>query len=107
MIESFTLSGELRHQASGDVHYHVSFAGFEVIWDDPFYEMSLTWSEFEDVNSTGNLNTVQFSNATNQSIGQNLSRRMVTSVRKRKGLQVDEKVIKEDADKQRTMTKMK
>ena len=33
LMESFSLAGELRHQGSGDVHYHAQFCGFEVCQD--------------------------------------------------------------------------
>lgn len=93
-VESFTLSGELRHGGGGDVHYHAKFHGFKVMPEDPFYEMSLNQEELED---EGDITDISL---------QTTGRKILTSIRKRKGLVVDERMVK-DATKQRTMTRMK
>ena len=98
-VESFTLSGELRHEASGDVHYHAKFAGFEVIPEDPFCEYALTPEELAD---EGEVLGAQVLSAR----ARNVPRKILTSIRKRKGLPIDERVVK-NAEKQRTMTRMK
>ena len=97
LVETFGLSGELRHQGSGEVHYHAQFAGFELISDDPFPEFSRT---DEDAADEGDL-------VDGQQLGaQNTARKILSRIRKRKGLAIDEKVVK-DSNKQRTMTRMK
>lgn len=93
MAESFSLADKLREEASGDVHWCISFRGFEILDEDPFYDQSLTQCELEDVNR--------------EDLADNLARKMLNLVRKRKGLATDEKIIKDFSDKQRTMTKMK
>ena len=93
MAESFQLADRLREQASGDVHWSIAFGGFEVLDEDPFYEQSLSIDELEDVNR--------------EDLPHNISRKMLNYARTRKGLPTEEKIIKEDSDKQRTMTKMK
>ena len=93
MADSFSLADKLREEASGDVHWSVCFSGFEVLDEDPFYEQALSQSELEDVNC--------------EDLAENISRKMLNLVRRRKGLATDEKIIKEYSDKQRTITKMK
>ncbi|CAD7925133.1 unnamed protein product [Amoebophrya sp. A120] len=95
MVESFNLSNEIRHVASGEVHYHARFFGFEMIEEDPFAEQARTQ---EDVEIEGdNLS---------EAATQNIPRKILTSVRRRKGLAIDERVVK-DGTKQRNLTKMK
>ena len=96
MIESFTLSGELRH-AAGDVHYNVSFLGFRTLAEDPFYECSRTLDEIEDEGEIVVENPDQAAS---------ISRRILTGVRRRKGLPVDQVMVR-GADKQRTITRNK
>ncbi|CAD7936307.1 unnamed protein product [Amoebophrya sp. A25] len=98
MVESFNLSGEIRHVASGDVHYHARFLRFETIPEDPFPEQALTQ---EDIEVEGETNLRMADSATH-----NIPRKILTSVRKRKGLLIDERVVK-DAQKQRNLTRMK
>lgn len=64
--------------------------------DDPFYELSLTQEEVE----------VEGEMDQNANAEKNVARKIITKIRKRKGLAVDERVVK-DANKQRTMTRMK
>lgn len=99
MVESFNLSNEIRHVASGEVHYHARFLGFEKLGEDPFAEQSRTQ---EEVEVEGDFRA-HFPSAEG---AQSVSRKILTSVRKRKGMAIDERVVK-DAQKQRTMTKMK
>ena len=94
LLESFSLAGELRH--SGDVHYQSVFAGFELVQEDPFWEYSLTQEEVE----------VEGDVDENAGRTQNIARKIVAKIRKRKGLVLDALVVK-DATKQRTMTRMK
>ncbi|XP_055388615.1 elongation factor-like GTPase 1 [Condylostylus longicornis] len=97
IIESFGLALELRSRASGQVSLHVQFSHWQMIEEDPFPEalMSEEVSELEDEGESGFL-----------SFPSNISRKIIYTIRKRKGLPTDEKVVA-TATKQRTLTRNK
>lgn len=93
VVESFSLSGELRQQGSGDVHWHASFSGFSVIDEDCFGDLNLTQADLED-------------EGLQLAARKCISRDIIKGVRKRKGF-LGEEVMVKDATKQRNLTRMK
>jgi len=93
VAESFGLSEEILKQTSGAASTQMMFHHWEVLNQDPFFVAS-TEEELEDIGE--NLG----------GIAPNLARQYIDSIRKRKGLQVEEK-IDQHADKQRTRKKNK
>jgi ribosome assembly protein 1 len=92
--ESFGFSESLRKQTSGFASAQMVFSHWETVDVDPFWTPR-TEEELEDV---GLENNTEASN--------NLARKLVNGVRKRKGLRMEEKIV-EKAEKQRTLTKNK
>lgn len=97
LSESFGLVDELRKKASGLAHYQAWFSHWQTLDEDPFYELALTDEKYEDNGEAGSL----------ERYPHNVSRKLITQIRKRKGLPVDEKIISSESTKQRTMTRMK
>eukprot|EP00397_Hematodinium_sp_SG-2012_P009846 GEMP01009943.1.p1 GENE.GEMP01009943.1~~GEMP01009943.1.p1 ORF type:complete len:928 (-),score=144.75 GEMP01009943.1:481-3264(-) len=97
LSESFGLVDELRTKASGLAHYSAWFSHWQMLDEDPFYELSLNDEDYEDHGEAGSL----------ERYPHNVSRKLITQIRKRKGLPVDEKIISSDSTKQRTMTRNK
>jgi len=95
--ESFGLVDEIRTKASGLAHFSSWFSHWQTLDEDPFYETNLKLEDHEDNGEAGSINRYPH----------NTSRKLLVSIRKRKGLVVDEKVLSQDSTKQRTMTKMK
>ena len=91
MIENFGFAEELRKKASGLASPQLVFSHWEVLDIDPFWQPRTE----EELSHFGE-----------KSDSENLARKYLNTVRKRKGLAVDEKVV-ESATKQRTLTKMK
>merc|ERR1719397_26405 len=90
VVGSFQLGTELRNATGGNVIPQMSFCGFEVIWEDPFW----TPTTLEEVSEYGG--TLHEAIARN-----NHARALIRHVRQRKGLEIEEKVVKV-ATKQRT-----
>jgi ribosome assembly protein 1 len=119
VIESFGFAEELRKQTSGAAHSQLIFnnsnatastsssssdgtdsssgprggGGWEILDKDPFF-VALTEEELEDIGS--NLGGV----------APNIARQYVDQIRRRKGLPVEEQIVKH-AEKQRTLSKKK
>ena len=91
VIESFGFAEELRRMTSGAVLPQLVFSHWQTLIEDPFY----TRKTFEELEEFGD-----------QPILDNLPKTFINKVRKRKGMQTDEKLVIH-ADKQRTLTKMR
>lgn len=91
VIESFGFAEELRRMTSGLVLPQLVFSHWETMLDDPFY----TRKTVEEMEEFGD-----------QPFLDNLPKTFINKVRRRKGLQTDEKLVIH-ADKQRTLTKMR
>ncbi|CCC71091.1 hypothetical protein NCAS_0G02040 [Naumovozyma castellii] len=87
VVEAFGLSEDIRKKTSGSAQPQLVFSGFECIDMDPFW-VPTTEEELEELGDTADK--------------ENIARRHMNSIRKRKGLFVEEKVI-ENAEKQRTL----
>lgn len=92
LAESFGLAHDLRTASSGYVAFHCAFSHWETSEEDPFQEASLTPDEIEELGEGP--------------LPPNRARKLISAIRKRKGLQTDEKVISV-ASKQRTVTRNK
>lgn len=91
VIESMNFANELRKSTSGEAIPQLVFSHWEVLDVDPAWEPQTTeelahWGEKSD--------------------SENIAKNYINSVRKRKGLATDEKII-EYAEKQRTLSKNK
>lgn len=89
VVEAFGFSEDIRKKTSGAAQPQLVFAGFECIDLDPFW-VPTTIEELEDLGDTADK--------------ENIARKHMNAIRKRKGLFVDEKVI-QNAEKQRTLKK--
>ncbi|KAI9000018.1 hypothetical protein BC832DRAFT_563311 [Gaertneriomyces semiglobifer] len=87
IIESFGFADELRKRTSGAAQPQLVFEGFEVLDEDPFWVPS-TEEELEDLGEKADR--------------ENLAKKYLEGVRKRKGLFVEKKLV-EHAEKQRTL----
>eukprot|EP00172_Hildenbrandia_rubra_P001763 Plantae.Rhodophyta-Hildenbrandia_rubra.ctg23534.p1 GENE.Plantae.Rhodophyta-Hildenbrandia_rubra.ctg23534~~Plantae.Rhodophyta-Hildenbrandia_rubra.ctg23534.p1 ORF type:complete len:707 (+),score=134.06 Plantae.Rhodophyta-Hildenbrandia_rubra.ctg23534:1144-3264(+) len=94
VIESFGFADTLRKVTSGLAAPQFTFGGWNTVEQDPFW-VPTTEEEVEDI---GLEDTTEINN--------NLARKLVDKVRKRKGLRVEEKTV-EKAEKQRTLSKKK
>ncbi|KTW28205.1 GTPase RIA1 [Pneumocystis jirovecii RU7] len=86
VIESFGFSEDIRKKTSGAANPQLVFSGFEILNQDPFWIS--TTKELEDDGSIENK--------------ENVSRKYINDIRKRKGLFIDEKIVSR-AEKQRTL----
>jgi ribosome assembly protein 1 len=84
---------EIRKQTGGVANPQLVFDHYTVISDDPFW-MPTTEAEIEEHGEHA------------AESAPNLARTLIDSVRKRKGLAVDEKIV-QHAEKQRTLAKKK
>ncbi|XP_061390820.1 elongation factor-like GTPase 1 [Musca vetustissima] len=91
VIESFNFAQEIRKQTSGLACPQLMFSHWEVIDIDPFW-VPTTEEEFTHYGEKAD--------------SANRAKLYMDSVRRRKGLYVDEKVV-EHAEKQRTLSKKK
>lgn len=91
VIESFGFAEELRRMTSGAVIPQLVFSHWQTIPEDPFY-VRRTAEEMEEFGD--------------QPIQDNLPKVFINKVRKRKGMQTDEKLVVH-GEKQRTLTKMR
>lgn len=89
VVEAFGFSEDIRKKTSGAAQPQLVFAGFECIDMDPFW-VPTTEEELEELGETADK--------------ENIARRHMNNVRRRKGLFVNEKLI-ENAEKQRTLKK--
>lgn len=89
VVEAFGFSEDIRKKTSGAAQPQLAFAGFECIDLDPFW-VPTTEEELEELGETADR--------------ENIARRHMNNIRRRKGLFVDEKVI-QNAEKQRTLKK--
>ncbi|KAG7178014.1 elongation factor-like GTPase 1 [Homarus americanus] len=91
VIESMNFANELRKSTSGEAMPQLVFSHWEILNIDPFWEPQTT----EEVMHWGE-----------KSDSENVARKYINAVRKRKGLAIDEKIV-EFAEKQRTLSKNK
>ncbi|CAL8086484.1 unnamed protein product [Orchesella dallaii] len=91
VVESFDFANEVRRQTSGLALPQLVFSGWEVLEIDPFWQPT---TEEEYLHFGEKADT------------ENRARKYMNSVRKRKGLRVEEKIV-EFAEKQRTLTRNK
>ncbi|CAI4050027.1 hypothetical protein N7582_004812 [Saccharomyces uvarum] len=89
VVEAFGLSEDIRKRTSGAAQPQLVFSGFECIDLDPFW-VPTTEEELEEQGDTADK--------------ENIARRHMNAIRRRKGLFIEEKVI-ENAEKQRTLKK--
>ncbi|KAJ9055744.1 Cytoplasmic GTPase/eEF2-like protein (ribosomal biogenesis) [Entomophthora muscae] len=89
VVESFNFANEIRSRTSGAAIPQLIFSGFELLDQDPFWVPS-TEEELEDLGEKADR--------------ENIAKRYMENVRKRKGLFVEKKVV-ESAEKQRTLKK--
>ncbi|RLV92565.1 Ribosome assembly protein 1 [Spathaspora sp. JA1] len=89
VIEAFGFSEDIRKKTSGAASPQLIFDGFDVLDIDPFW-VPHTNEELEELG--------EFAER------ENIARRYMNNIRRRKGLFVDEKVVK-NAEKQRTLKK--
>jgi ribosome assembly protein 1 len=89
VIESFGFADEIRKRTSGAAIPQLIFSGYEILDEDPFWVPS-TEEELEDLGEKADR--------------ENVARRYMDAVRKRKGMFVEKKII-EHAEKQRTLKK--
>lgn len=92
--DSFGFADLLRKQTSGFAVPQMVFSHWELIEQDPFW-FPQTVEELEDLGA-----------ADMTAENNNLARKFVNSVRRRKGLKVEEKIV-ENAEKQRTLSRKK
>ena len=86
VAESFGFSDEIRKRSSGSASPPLRFAGFEMLDEDPFW-VPFTEDELEDLGELADR--------------ENVAKRYMDRVRRRKGLLVKE--IKVEAEKQKTL----
>jgi ribosome assembly protein 1 len=87
VVESFGFCDDIRKRTSGAAQPQLIFKGFEVLDEDPFWTPS-TEIELEDLGEKADK--------------VNIAKKYIESVRKRKGLFVEDKLV-EHAEKQRTL----
>ncbi|KAF1847027.1 P-loop containing nucleoside triphosphate hydrolase protein [Cucurbitaria berberidis CBS 394.84] len=87
VAESFGFSDEIRKRSSGSASPQLRFAGFEMLDEDPFW-VPFTEDELEDLGELADK--------------ENVAKRYVDKVRRRKGLLVREVLVR-DAEKQKTL----
>lgn len=87
VVEAFGFSEDIRKKTSGAAQPQLVFSGFECIDMDPFW-VPTTEEELEEMGKTADK--------------ENIARKHMNNIRRKKGLFVDEKVI-ENAEKQRTL----
>lgn len=89
VIEAFGFSEEIRKRTSGAASPQLVFDGFDMLDIDPFW-VPHTVEELEDLGKFAER--------------ENIARKYMNNIRRRKGLFVDEKVV-QNAEKQRTLKK--
>lgn len=86
--ESFGFADEMRKRTSGAAQPQLIFAGFEVLAEDPFW-VPFTEDDLEDLGEFGDR--------------ENVAKRYMDGVRRRKGLLVEGRKVARDAEKQKTL----
>ncbi|KAK9235059.1 P-loop containing nucleoside triphosphate hydrolase protein [Lipomyces kononenkoae] len=89
VVESFGLAEDIRKRSSGAASPQLIFAGFEMLDEDPFW-VPTTEEELEHLGEIADK--------------ENIAKKYMDAVRRRKGLFVEEKLVK-NAEKQRTLKK--
>lgn len=87
VVEAFGFSEDIRKRTSGAASPQLVFSGFEAIDEDPFW-VPTTEEELEKLGEWAER--------------ENIARKYMNTIRKRKGLFVEEKVV-QNAEKQRTL----
>ncbi|KAJ3051248.1 Cytoplasmic GTPase/eEF2-like protein (ribosomal biogenesis) [Rhizophlyctis rosea] len=87
VVESFGFSDDIRKRTSGAASPQLIFSGFEILDQDPFW-VPTTEEELEDLGEKADR--------------ENLAKKYMESVRKRKGMAVEKKIV-EHAEKQKTL----
>lgn len=90
VAESFGFSEEIRKRTSGAASPQLLFSGYEMLDTDPFW-VPFTEEELEDLGDTADR--------------ENVAKKYMDSVRKRKGMFVQGKKLVVDAEKQKTLKK--
>ncbi|KAL2017873.1 hypothetical protein VTK56DRAFT_1577 [Thermocarpiscus australiensis] len=88
VAESFGFADEIRKRTSGAAQPQLIFAGFEVLDEDPFW-VPFTEDDLEDLGEYGDR--------------ENVAKRYMDGVRRRKGLLVEGRNVATDAQKQKTL----
>jgi ribosome assembly protein 1 len=88
VAESFGFSDEIRKRTSGEASPQLVFQGFEMLDEDPFW-VPFTEEELEDLGELADK--------------ENVAKRYMESVRRRKGLFIAGHKLVENAEKQKTM----
>ncbi len=86
--ESFGFADEMRKRTSGAAQPQLIFAGFEVLDEDPLW-VPFTEDDLEDLGEFGDK--------------ENVAKRYMDGVRRRKGLLVEGRHVLRDAEKQKTL----
>ncbi|KAI9208762.1 P-loop containing nucleoside triphosphate hydrolase protein [Polychytrium aggregatum] len=89
VVESFGFNDDIRKRTSGAASPQLIFSGFEVLDQDPYW-VPTTEEELEDLGEKADR--------------ENLAKKYLENVRKRKGLFVERKIV-EHAEKQQTLKK--
>ncbi|TAQ90629.1 hypothetical protein B7494_g1045 [Chlorociboria aeruginascens] len=88
VAESFGFSDEIRKRTSGAASPQLIFQGYEILDEDPFW-VPFTEDDLEDLGERADK--------------ENVAKRYMDGVRKRKGLMVSGKKLVKDAEKQKTL----
>ncbi|CZT40755.1 probable translation elongation factor eEF4 [Rhynchosporium secalis] len=88
VAESFGFSDEIRKRTSGAASPQLIFQGYEILDEDPYW-VPFTEDDLEDLGELADK--------------ENVAKRYMDSVRKRKGLMVSGKKLVKDAEKQKTL----
>ncbi|KAG0648767.1 Elongation factor 1 [Hyphodiscus hymeniophilus] len=88
VAESFGFSDEIRKRTSGSASPQLVFQGFEILDEDPYW-VPFTEDDLEDLGELADK--------------ENVAKRYMDGVRKRKGLMVSGRKLVKDAEKQKTL----
>jgi ribosome assembly protein 1 len=88
VAESFGFADEMRKRTSGAAQPQLIFAGFEILDEDPFW-VPFTEDDLEDLGELADK--------------ENVAKRYMDGVRRRKGLLVEGRHVATDAEKQKTL----
>ncbi|KAG7290717.1 hypothetical protein NEMBOFW57_000720 [Staphylotrichum longicolle] len=88
VAESFGFADDMRKRTSGAAQPQLIFAGFEILDEDPFW-VPFTEDDLEDLGEFGDK--------------ENVAKRYMDKVRRRKGLLVEGRNVATDAQKQKTL----
>ncbi|KAK3295790.1 P-loop containing nucleoside triphosphate hydrolase protein [Chaetomium fimeti] len=88
VAESFGFADDMRKRTSGAAQPQLIFAGFEILDEDPFW-VPFTEDDLEDLGEFGDR--------------ENVAKRYMDGVRRRKGLLVEGRNVATDAQKQKTL----